>query len=70
MSPGHSRRSRLQIIFTHLKTGEKSMGNILALQKLTTWVPEVIAGEEMLMSTASGICPTAQAEEASPFHHE
>ncbi len=46
------------------------MGNILALQKLTTWAPDVIAGEEMLMSTASGICPTVQAEEASPLHHE
>ena len=46
------------------------MSNILDLQKLTPVVTGMMDGEEMLMSTASGLCPTGHAEESSPFNVE
>lgn len=45
------------------------MNRILGLQKLAVFAPSATTGEEMMMSTASGICPFNQeAEESSPLY--
>lgn len=46
------------------------MRSILDLQKLTPVAIGTMDGDEMLMSTASGLCPTGHAEDSSPFNIE